>query len=95
MEGLMEDPRTAAVLDIIAENSGIDRARLMPNVTLDELGITSLKLIEAVFEIETHYDIEISTDGILMTPEVTVGELLQRVFDTIDGKLSVAGQGTP
>jgi acyl carrier protein len=67
----------------------------MPDVTLDELGITSLKLIEAVFEIETHYDIEISTDGILMTPDVTVGELLQRVFDTIDGKLSVAGQGTP
>jgi acyl carrier protein len=95
MEGLMEDPRTAAVLDIIAENSGIDRARLMPDVTLDELGITSLKLIEAVFEIEIHYDIEISTDGILMTPDVTVGELLQRVFDTIDGKLSVAGQGTP
>jgi acyl carrier protein len=91
----MEDPRAAGLLDIIAENSGIDRARLQPDVSLDELGITSLTLIEAVFEIETRYGIEISTDGILMTPEVTVGELLRRVLETMDEQASAGTQVTP
>ena len=80
----MTDPRTSEILDIIAANSGVDRAKLQLDTTLDELGITSLKLIEAVFDIETKYDIEISTDGILMTPDITLGSLIQRVLDTID-----------
>jgi acyl carrier protein len=88
----MDDTRTTAILGIIAESSGIERQKLTPETTLDELGITSLKLIEAVFEIETRYDVEISTDGILMTPEVTVGELLQRVLATLDESAS-PGQG--
>jgi acyl carrier protein len=87
----MTDPRTGEILDIIAVNSGVDRAKLQLDTTLDELGITSLKLIEAVFEIETKYDIEISTDGILMTADVTLGELIQRVLDTID---SAKAKGT-
>lgn len=82
----MTDPRTGEILDIIAANSGIDRAKLQLDTTLDELGITSLKLIEAVFDIETKYDIEISTDGILMTPDIALGGLIQRVLDTIDAK---------
>lgn len=86
----MEDPRAPLILDIISESCSIDRARLMPEVTLDELGITSLNLIEAVFEIETRYNIEISTDGILLAPDVTVSDLLQRVLETVDGKASVA-----
>lgn len=82
----MTDPRTDEILDIIAANSGIDRAKLQLDTTLDELGITSLKLIEAVFDIETKYDVEISTDGILMTPDIALGGLIQRVLDTIDAK---------
>jgi acyl carrier protein len=87
----MTDPRIGEILDIIAANSGIDRAKLQLDTTLDELGITSLKLIEAVFEIETKYDVEISTDGILMTQDVTLGELTQRALDTID---SAKAKGT-
>ena len=87
----MTDPRTSEILDIIAANSGIDRAKLKLETTLDELGITSLKLIEAVFEIETKYDIEISTDGILMTQDIALEQLIQRVLDTID---AVKAKGT-
>jgi acyl carrier protein len=86
----MTDPRAEAILDLIAENASIDRSRLQPETTLDELGITSLTLIEAVFEIETRYDVEISVDGILMSPEVTVEQLMERVLATIDAKSGAA-----
>lgn len=86
----MQDPRADAILDLIADNASIDRTRLQPDTTLDELGITSLTLIEAVFEIETRYDVEISVDGILLSPEVTVGQLMERVLATIDAKAGAA-----
>jgi acyl carrier protein len=82
----MQDQRAELILDMIAESSGIARARLLPEVTLDELSITSLKLIEAVFEIESKFDIEISTDGLLMVPDVTLAALMERVLATIDAK---------
>lgn len=82
----MHDQRADEILDIIAASTGIDRASLKPETTLDELSITSLTLIEAVFEIESRFDVEISTDGLLMVPDVTVGELLKRVLATIDAK---------
>ena len=78
----MQDQRAELILDMIAESSGIARARLLPEVTLDEL----LKLIEAVFEIESKFDIEISTDGLLMVPDVTLAALMERVLATIDAK---------
>jgi acyl carrier protein len=86
----MQDPRADTILDLIAENASIERSRLQPETTLDELGITSLTLIEAVFEIETRYDVEISVDGILMSPEVTVEQLMERVLATIDAKSGAA-----
>ncbi len=86
----MQDPRAETILDLIAENASIERSRLQPETTLDELGITSLTLIEAVFEIETRYDVEISVDGILMSPEVTVEQLMERVLATIDAKSGAA-----
>ena len=82
----MPDARIAEILAIISRNNGIEMEKLQLDTTLDELGLTSLKLIEAVFEIEERYNVEISTDSILMTQEVTVGELTQRVLDTIDAK---------
>ena len=86
----MQDPRADTILDLIAENASIERSRLQPETTLDELGITSLTLIEAVFEIETRYEVEISVDGILMSPEVTVAQLMERVLATIDAKSGAA-----
>jgi acyl carrier protein len=82
----MQDPDADDILDLLVENGQLDRSRLKPDTTLDELGITSLTLIEAVFEIETRFDVEIPVDGILMTPEVTLGELIERVLATIKAK---------
>ena len=82
----MQDQRAEIILDMIAEGGGIDRDRLQWDATLDELSITSLKLIEVVFEIESKFDVEISTDGLLMVPDVTLRELMERVLATIDAK---------
>ena len=82
----MQDARVDAILDVIAQSASIDRARLVPDVTLDELGVTSLTLIETVFELESRFDVEISVDGVLMKPEVTLRDLLARIIDAIDAK---------
>lgn len=79
------DPRANEILDIIAKETGVDRARLLPEATLEELGIPSLDLTQAVFEIETHFDVEIPVvadrDG---AEFVTVGGLVRHVLETLD-----------
>lgn len=79
------DPRTNEILDIIAKETAVDRAALVPEATLEELGIPSLDLTQAVFEIETHFDIEIPVvadrDGAEFT---TVGGLVLHVLNTLD-----------
>jgi len=82
----MQDARVDAILDVIAQSASLDRSRLVPDVTLDELGVTSLTLIETVFEIESRFDVEISVDGVLMKPEVTLRDLLVRIIGAIDAK---------
>jgi acyl carrier protein len=89
----MQDPRVDAILDIIAESAKLDRSRLKLETPLDELNISSLTLIEAVFEIESRYDVEIPTEEFVRRPETTVGELIAGVLARIDGVASpIAGQ---
>ena len=45
------------VFDIIAKESGIDRARITPQATLKDLGIQSLDAVQILFEIEDHFKI--------------------------------------
>jgi acyl carrier protein len=45
------------VFDIIAKESGIDRARITPDATLKELEIQSLDAVQIIFEIEDHFKI--------------------------------------
>jgi acyl carrier protein len=45
------------VLDIIASESGIDRARITPDATLKALEIQSLDAVQIIFEIEDHFKI--------------------------------------
>lgn len=89
----MQDPRVAEILDIIAVSAKLDRASLKLETPLDELNISSLTLIEAVFEIESRYDIEIPTEEFVKRPETTVGELIDGVLARIDRSASArAGQ---
>jgi acyl carrier protein len=86
----MQDQRVDTILDIIAESAKLDRSKLKLETPLDELNISSLTLIEAVFEIESRYDVEIPTEEFVKRPETTVGELIRGVLARIDVKSPVA-----
>ena len=45
------------VFDIIAKESGIDRARITPEATLKDLEIQSLDAVQIIFELEDHFKI--------------------------------------
>lgn len=45
------------IFDIIAKESGIDRARITPDATLKDLEIQSLDAVQIIFEIEDHFKI--------------------------------------
>jgi acyl carrier protein len=45
------------IFDIIASESGIDRARITPDATLKDLEIQSLDAVQILFEIEDHFKI--------------------------------------
>jgi acyl carrier protein len=81
------DPRAGEILDIIARETAVDRALLRPDATLEALGIPSLDLTQAVFEMESHFDVEIpvvvSTGG---AEFATMGGLVQHVLATLDRK---------
>ncbi len=87
----MNDPRADEILNIIAKETGVDRAALVPDATLEALGIPSLDLTQALFEIETHFDIEVPVQPTQDGAEfLTVGSLLAHVLATLDH----AKQGT-
>ena len=85
MPDAFADPRCAAILDIIATETGVARAALVAGATLDALGIPSLDLIHTLFAIETHFDIEIPMAAAQAGPEfTTVGDLVGHVLATLD-----------
>lgn len=73
------------ILDIVAKESGIERARLLPDATIASLDIASLDMVQAMFAIESHFDIEIPVaveqEGGEFT---TVGGLVQHVLETVE-----------
>ncbi len=82
------DPRTAEILAILAQETSLPVAQLRPEATIEELGIASLDLTQAVFEIETRFGIEIpvvadrpSGSGAEFT---TIGDLLAHVMATLN-----------
>ncbi len=82
------DPRAAEILAILAKETALDVAQLRPEATIEDLGIASLDLTQAVFEIETRFGVEIpvvadrpSGSGAEFT---TVGDLLAHVLATLD-----------
>ena len=82
------------ILDIVARETKVDRARLQLDARTDDLGIGSLDLMLVVFEIESHFGIEIP-----FAPEppadesMTVGTLVEHVLEILDvpAKKSVGG----
>ena len=81
----MDDPRVPHILDVIARETFIDRSKLLPDATVEELGIASLDLVQTIFAIEAEYNIEIPVAGQGAGLEfATVRALLDHVLAVLD-----------
>ena len=81
------DPRIDTILDIVARETKIDRDRLQLDARTNDLGIGSLDLTLVVFEIESHFGIELP-----FAPEppvdksMTVGTLVDQVLQILEAR---------
>ena len=55
----MDETIARRVLEILAEQAGLGIDELTQESTLEDLGIDSLGVVEAIFAIEEQYDIEV------------------------------------
>jgi acyl carrier protein len=81
----MTDPRVDQILDIVAKETAVDRSALRLDATIEGLGISSLDMTQAVFEIENVFDIEIPVLAASSGAEFgTVGDLVRHVLAVLD-----------
>jgi acyl carrier protein len=79
------DRRIDRILDILARETAVDRAKLTPEATIDGLGIPSLDMAQTLFALETHFDVEIPVVAERAGAEfLTVGDLVAHVIATVD-----------
>ncbi|CAE8627805.1 unnamed protein product [Polarella glacialis] len=72
----------AKTVDIIAEQLGVEKVKVIPGATLTELGADSLDIVEAVMALEESFDVELPDE------ETTKLKTVQDAADLIQTKLS-------
>ena len=86
-----DDPRVAEILAIVAKEASVDVAVLRPEATIEELGLASLDIVQAIFELESRFKVEIPVVADRAGAEfITVGDLVGHVLRTLDK--AAAGQ---
>ena len=81
----MTDPRADEILAIVAKESGVPRDKLVPEAELATLDIPSLDMVQAIFAIEEHFQIDIPVVSDQTGGEFkTVGDLVAHVLHTLD-----------
>ena len=65
------------ILAALARGTHVDVARLAPEATLESLAITSLDVVNALFEIEDEFKIEVPMER--DEPLATVGDVMAKV----------------
>lgn len=92
------DPRVGEILGIVAKETGVDPAALRPEATIQELGIPSIDMVQTVFALESHFNIEIPVMADRAGAEfATIGDLIGHVIATVDRATPAAhgaGQGS-
>jgi acyl carrier protein len=76
--------RDEELIDIMAEEALMDRAKLQPSATLEDIGLDSVDLVSVVFAIEEKYGIEIAEDAFARTDTLSV--VLAKIDALIDAK---------
>ena len=89
---MMADPRVPEILAIMSKETGVERERLRPDATIEQLGIPSLDMVQTVFALESHFDIELPviSERTGSAEFATVRDLVSHILATIDGS-SVEG----
>jgi acyl carrier protein len=77
------DPLVNEILDLFAREARVDRQLLQPDVRADALGVSSLDLTLALFELEDRFDIQLPDVMGGGSTQPTVGDLVQQVLDAI------------
>ncbi len=92
----MNDPRSDEILDIVAKETGVERARLTPDASLSDLEIPSLDLVQTIFAIEERYKVDIPVVSERTGSEFqTVGDLVRHVLATLEAAPGDAAFGQP
>jgi acyl carrier protein len=87
IESFPADGRVTQILEIFAKETGVDVGLLRPDATLEELGVESLDLTMAVFQLEETFDIEIPVVVESAGAEFAkVGDLVVKVIALLDKK---------
>ena len=82
-----DDARVQEVLDIVVKETGIAKGRLTPDATIVSLDIASLDMVQAIFAIESRFDVEIPVLSEHSGKEAeTMGELVGQALAAIDAK---------
>jgi acyl carrier protein len=90
------DPRIARILDIFAKETQTDRAALRPEATLSDLGVESIDLTMAVFEIESTFGVDIPVVADQAGAEFsTVGDLVSHVMSVLNKAADTAPEAPP
>jgi acyl carrier protein len=72
------------LIEIIAEESLIDRAKLDPAAKLEDIGLDSVDLVSVIFAIEEKYGVEIAEDA--FSREDTLAVVLTKLEALIAAK---------
>lgn len=80
---LTESARVEEILELFAREARIDRSLLRLDARADELGIESLDMTVALFEIEEHFGVHIDEPAPGM-PLPTVGDIVQQVLARLE-----------
>lgn len=75
-------PTPEQIIDILADQTGIDANDITMAMPVVDLGIDSLDTVEVMMALENQYEIEIEESDFLKC--VTVGDILTMVRDTLD-----------
>lgn len=67
-----------AVMKIIADESGLDPAKLVPEASLTDLDISSIDVASAMFALEEEFGIVIEPDDI--SRDFTLGQFIDHVM---------------
>ena len=80
----MSLPTQNELLDLVAEEALIDRAKLTPDATIESLGIDSVDTVSVIFALEERYGVQIETD------DVSRESTLQQLYDLVCNKAASA-----